>query len=456
MNSAIISVVPRESFFNFGKLAIYSLFVAILMMLSLAYVSGFFLKEVDVWLLRKVNQAALLPLMFFVAQYILVCYLLRSVKSHRIVNLVLGCLVFNIYICFSIEPLGDHAHWAMQSATNRLWLSEVLANFTYSAFYKLGLDIRYVAPVFGLLTFYVYAYLGKELISCDGAKVYYVFLYRVGFLSSVSSVLFFFNYVENTLLSLPFSMLYFYFSVTYLRGRRKDLRDLVLSTAAISVACMFHGQNFFILPSLFIFICAKNFNKNEVNFFVRDLAVSAVVFLSVILFGVVALSVGGYEIVAGNVHGGGDNAMFVPMFSDDVTLYTRFLMFTFDHFHEVSNIVIHSSPGVLFLLILFVINVLGGRRFSLGGVFEIDKDPVFLVSSVLCLGFLSFIFLWNFDLGFPVDLDLMVSLGCFVNVAVFYVLYRFPANRSVLLPMSVFFGLVVNMFFVSRFLTFRL
>jgi len=53
----------------------------------------------------------------------------------------------------------------------------------------------------------------------------------------------------------------------------------------------------------------------------------------------------------------------------------------------------------------------------------INKVPIAFSMSILCLGYLGFITLWNFDLGYPGDTDLMLSMSFPINILLLYFLY---------------------------------
>ncbi len=405
------------------------------------------------WIL---NYSELPPLifLFFIIQYIVICGLLSKVKSHALASLACSSILFVAYIGLSIQYLGDYAWWIKHASTNILWMSELLSNLTYNFAYNNGLSMQYVAPIFGWLTCFIYLLIGKEIV-CEKDSSYFAFLYRLSFLSTGISMLFYFNYIENTPLSIPFSLLYLYFAIRYLKYNNK-LIDLAATSLALSIACLFHGQNTFLLPSLYILIIFDGMKNSGYKRIVRDITLSTIVIFAVTIISVFVVRTMGYQISPGNISGGGDSERFVALFSDGWTPYTKFLMFSFEHVSEISNIVIHSSPAVLILAILLVFKAVKRNSSYWSKEIVIDEmDPAIVVSGVLTLCYLSFIFLWNFDLGFPFDLDLMLSLGFPLSIFVFSMLYKLPENKKIYLTLGVFWGLYFNALFLSSFLTSR-
>ena len=440
----------------FNKINTGSIFflTLILAAFSLTYVGGFIFNYSgygdSTWIFNRSNTPPLL-LLFVIGQYIITCSLLSKTRSHILANVICSSILFVAYIGLRIQPLGDHLHWARQAGTNILWMSELLSNLIYNLVYNRGISIQYIAPIFGWATCLVYLHIGKEIISETNSS-YFTFLYRLSFLSTGTSILFYFNYIENTILSIPFSLLYLYFSIKFLKDNSKRL-NLVAASLALSIACLFHGQNTFFIPSLYIFIIIEGLRNSDYKNILRNMALSTIVIIATILTAITITTMAGYQVLPGNINGGGDSAHFVPFFGADATRYTRFLMFSIGHLAEISNIVVHSSPAVLIFSIMFTYRVAARKHDYFT---SIRDEPVLVVTGVLTLCYLLFVILWNFDLGFPVDLDLMISLGFPLSIFIFSMLQKFHGYNKAYLTAGVLLGIYFNTLFVSSFLNSRL
>lgn len=421
------------------------------------YASGFIDgSDYGNWIAYYPMRAPSYPLISFVVFYGLICFLIRGLRFNIASNIACSSILLITYLAFEINPLGDHDHWVGQSSEKVVWLSELLSNLTYSIFHIYEIDIKYVAPAFGAITCFIYFILGNKLLP-DSSPVYFYFLYRLNFLATGFCILYYFGYIENTLLSIPFTLLYVYFSIRFLERKNAALSQMVFASIFLGIACLFHGQNTFLLPSACLFIIFDGLkNKRTARIIVRNILIiiiSVLLLVGGVIFGVLFA---GYGISSGNISGGGDAKMFVPVFSYSSTIYTRFLMFSFEHLFDISNILMHCSPVAIVLSVFLIGLFLKGGFHTFSKRILSEYNPILLVLGVLFFCYFIFIFLWNFDLGFPVDLDLMVSLGFLVGLFSFHALYNFSGSKKTWLSIAVFLGVLFNTYFAGFFLTFRL
>lgn len=413
-----------------------------------------FTREIGVLVLRFSLSPSSVILFVVIMQYVVIGWLIRSSKGFM-VDIVLGFMVLLIYLTFQVQPLGDHDHWVSQAKQNTLWASELLSNFLYYSVQANGLDIRYIAPVFGFFVFLIYMALGRKFLF-DGRSDGFTFIYRVGYWSIGVSGLYFFDYIENTLLSIPFVLLYFYFSLSFLVDKSSGFGTFVIAGVMLALACLFHGQNLFLLPSIyFILFFNSVICLHDTKEVFRRLVWVSSVFLGVMSAVFFMLSIAGFGLSMGNVVGGGDGKMFVSISSEDATIYSRYFMFSFDHLLDISRIVVQAAPTSIVFSLIFL---LGGIR-KLTSKLLLDIDPVLFALGMFSCCYIVFAFLWNFDLGFPIDLDLMVSLGVSIGLFSFYSIYLLSCskrNSKAWLYFSIFFGAVLNVSFISTIVSFRL
>jgi hypothetical protein len=427
--------------------------VTILVLLSLLYLAGIFTfhNYYNHWI---INYRKTPPLILFLCffGYLIISYLTRKSRHQYLANLACSFILLVAYISFSIVKLGDYKEWiAIASGSDILYKSELLGNLTYNLAYNSGLKLYYIAPIFGGITCFVYLLLGKKIIF-DKVKDSYnlYFLYKLNFLSAGFSMLYYLNYVENTMLSIPFGLLYIYYAAEYLEHQNK-LSRLMVASFFLSIACLFHGQNTFLLPSLPFLILIGGLRNRNVKTILLHITASALVILSVVVVVLVILKAVGYQIESGNIYGGGDSQLFVPIFKKNATIiFTRFLMFSISHFMEISNIVLHASPATLILSALLLFNLAKRNK----NYFKVNS--VIVVTGITTLCYLAFIFLWNFDLGFPTDLDLMISLGFPLSIFTFSLILNISNNNKMLVFAGSIFCIFFNLIFISSFLTSRL
>jgi hypothetical protein len=159
----------------------------------------------------------------------------------------------------------------------------------------------------------------------------------------------------------------------------------------------------------------------------------------------------GYRVIPGGVGGGGDHLLFVPV-SNITSVFERFRMFSLDHVVELSNIFVHASPSALIVALVLVYSAAAPKRRRFLMNLCSDYDPAVFTTVIITLCYLGFAFLWNFDLGYPLDVDLMISLGLTENLFMFAIVNRlFRTNRMAVLVVALA-GLCFNLLFVSAFI----
>jgi hypothetical protein len=82
----------------------------------------------------------------------------------------------------------------------------------------------------------------------------------------------------------------------------------------------------------------------------------------------------------------------------------------------------------------------------------VRPDGLGLVLPIVALGYLGFVWLWNFDLGFPADYDLMTSLGIALNLYVLHLVLALWRRSRGLAYLGVAMGSIYIWFYMFRFL----
>ena len=316
---------------------------------------------------------------------------------------------------------------------NLLFGSEILAGVVYAAAFQSGWGVKWVPPAFGFLTAFL------ALTSCECRRecppaiaARTRLLTGLAYLGWSGHLLYFRNYVENTQLSLPALMLFIMTAVWYLNSRGGGTGILCLAAACWSMAAMFHGQNVFLAPAFVFLVALRRWPEQQPDWVFR-------IFLDLWLAGIVAavtaaalwagVAAAGFDIVPGNVNGGGDGLRFVPLTPAN-SPYVDFAMFSWAHLRQYATFVTLACPALAIAAWSGV-----SRRFA---ATLPAQESLFLL--VLTFGYLGFAWLWNFDLGLS-DLDLMTSLSLPLLLLFCRMLVHLPTRLAAAL-------LVVNLVYV--------
>lgn len=301
-----------------------------------------------------------------------------------------------VYFSGSTVPLGDRTQWLDQLRSRQVFVSEPLAQLTYSAAFRAGLDYGVIPVLVGLASAALYLRLGLAIRQSETTADWLV----VGstFLATAVHLVFFRGSIENPPLSLPFAIL---FVSAAWRSFQEGNRDVgwprFTGTAALgAVAALFHGQCLFLLPAWWLSLSMRDGRRmsamERAKWVVAAIGMQGIFFVG----GLALISAFGYRVASGNALGGGDAAMFVPLSSTGG--FATFSFFSWAHFVRVANIALVGAP-----LFFVAAAMSAGRRAAA------ERPQPFL--SLIALAYLFFVTLWNFDLAFPGDFDLMLSLS---------------------------------------------
>ncbi len=317
---------------------------------------------------------------------------------------VLAGLLLSMYLSTHAASLGDREAWLNEAADKRVVASELLSNVLYHVLFRLNADPRYVGPIVGFVVALLYFMLCDYLFAGEGSEgPRPVAIACLLYLGSGLQLLFFYDYVENTQTSLPFLLLALLMCARYIRGRDDRFGlSIVSASLLLTLAGLFHGQHAFLLPAIFAAIITKRLPARRGKLLAAEAAASlaAMACLAGAVCGV--LWAAGFEFAAGNATGGGDATLFVPLSVLD-SKFTAFAMFSLAHWRQVANILTTLFPAHWLCAAAAVWAVIRGRK--------VERPMLLSVLTVFALGYVAFISLWGFDLGFPLDYDLMISMG---------------------------------------------
>jgi hypothetical protein len=437
--------VGMEKFFRF---AIWTTIV-ILASFWVIYITNFLglYDTYSNWFWKFSNFPHLFHALTIVA-FIAAAFLARNLSHQWATDLICSVIATVPYFTIRIKTMGDSEIWSSLASSNKLHGSEFLSNAAYSQAFRHGLSLDYVAPAFGFFSCFAYLCLGRLIVPNDNLGR---LAFRLSYFGAGFSMLYFSSYIENTQLALPFSLMATYFLAQHISNPSAHA-SLAIGTFFLLCAMLFHGQNVFLLPAFILVILAARLGRDDpLKKLGGDLLTAVTVtFLTMAAFYFSVITLG-YELLPGNVTGGSDEKIFVPIYGfSQMPFFFRFYMYSAAHLSELSNIVVHSTPLILVFfpylcLRLFISNQKKGVSFSI--------TPVVLVSGSMAACFLAFISLWNFDLGFPTDLDLMVSMSFGLSLVIFSLLYQLIKENKKILISSILLTSMLNLWFISGFLS---
>ena len=269
-------------------------------------------------------------------------------------------------------------------------------------------------------------------------------------------MLFFYDYIENTFLATPFAIFYLLFVIRYLRNNN-PVMNLLLSSTMLALACLFHGQYTFLLPSLFAIIIFKSVANKKYSNALKDSVISIISIATIFIITFVLLNKFNYQIIVGNAGGAGDGSHFVPLSGASQTGYTPFLFLSLEHLTVISNIVFTCVPSFLILsgIMLYQFMVKKTGRYFLSPS-DSPYDPILVACGSLSVCYVGFITLWRFDLGFPADIDLMLSSGFSLAILVSYLQFRLTDGNKYIMTISIVIGLSCTLLLESNFILSRI
>lgn len=380
------------------------------------------------WIARYHAPPELLALPFGAA-YLILALTIGPNTGRTGRNLLLSTTLLGLYLGLRVFPLGDYYYLARQAGTDTVFLSNPLANVFYRGI-RLGFGeaaLRWVVPVFGFFSAWAYFTVCDRLFlgGAGAGDARRRRLFALVYLGSGIHLAFFHGSFENTQPSTPFLLLFVLFLVRY-SGGTATLRtpatrgnaDLALASLFIALASLIHGQNTFLLPAVPLAILVKHFDARRFGLMVREAGLAAAVCVGLSGIVLLGLWLAGFTLEPGHVPGH-QGSFFVPIALDDATLPAlrqeygpfpvhRFGMFHLDHVIAVANALTMTSPIVFALPILIGIRAARRRRWT--------PWPASFPLSLLALGYLAFLWIINFHLGFPLDHDLMITLSIPLNL----------------------------------------
>jgi hypothetical protein len=314
------------------------------------------------------------------------------------------------------NPLSTYVNYLLFSAAK-----ETSAGF----FHDLAADparfIRAMSNVSGFFFVLFLIHISCNLFAETRKKIiFFTFLASQGYM-----FLFFYDHDTHPH-QVVFLILFVYYAIKYIRGQA----GIILPALFLSISSLMHMASFIFIPSLFLLPVLRRDAQTSAPdrterqpFVLRALdglfsSDSLKAFLCLVLpmllffnFIVVPNQDRFYGGTYGDLIGGGDKRMFLPLFKAE-TAYEKYTMFSWDNFSDKMNMLLFLCPMTLLLGALFLVKY--GKEIMADGVQR------FLLIN-FTLGAL-FIFMWSADYGVKFDWNLFSPAAIMMSALAAYIL----------------------------------
>lgn len=221
-------------------------------------------------------------------------------------------------------------------------------------------------------------------------------------------MVFYRGYIETMMIAVPAGLLFLH--TLFRAADRPSPRNIIIASSALGLAVLVHGVYFFWLPVLPLLLLISGL------FPVRRIAPGNALFYSALFLGIVGamyagglglIRLAGFELDWMNASGGGDGKAFVSFVEDAQNPFIAYTFGSWDHIIAVFSILVYAAPLLLSMLVMCMVRMLRLPQLSLRESIETVDMALLLLTGA----FVGFIALWNFDLGFFWDFDLIFSLS---------------------------------------------
>jgi hypothetical protein len=224
-------------------------------------------------------------------------------------------------------------------------------------------------------------------------------------------MVFYRGYIETMMIAVPAGLVFLH--GLFRAADRPSPRSIIIVSSALGLAVLVHGVYFFWLPVLPLLLWLCFIFKIRLH---DSLTVGRILSLSLISVVIVALlyagglgliRLAGLELDWMNASGGGDGKAFVSFTEDAANPFIAYTFGSWNHIVAVFSILVYAAPLLLPMLVMRIVRMVRMPPPSLRDV----MSPADVALLLLTGAFVGFITLWNFDLGFFWDFDLIFSLS---------------------------------------------
>jgi hypothetical protein len=367
---------------------------------------------------------------------ILGCYLATIYIFRKSKNILLTYAVLLAILCIyfigitSRSPLGDHDLLIAHAFNPNISIAEPISYFLYKIIIKSTGNIdnlRLISPFFGIFAVSSY-FLFTHLLS-KNLKVE-PWIFQIALVAMPLPFFYTYGFIENTQLSTPFLILFLYFSLQFLTAKNNKFEWVYWCYLSLSLSfgILMHGQNWFVMPMIFLLPMLKDSPPSFKNYLGKIL-VSTILFSMLLLILYKLTTMQGWQFFPGSSLGGGDGLRFVPLDAQELSRYAAFTMFSLEHTIQISTIMAFSGFYMLFIPTLLLNQRFVGMKYD--DRYIIFNSPGMQMLALASLGYISFIMLWNFDFGFPLDIDLMLTMSVPFSLFNLIVISKLLSNSAI-------------------------
>ncbi len=313
---------------------------------------------------------------------------------HALITACLGAIWFT---CRAM-PVGDAYHWRRLAQEGVVAWSEPGSTAVHALVCAMfgPAALEWIAPFVGLVATWCWLRVAGSLRGNgrgDGLAL------AVWIASGLSTV-FASGYVEQTQLGVPFLLLacgglwHYANSAGVLHARR----SLAAGAAWLGLAAVMHGQNTVLAIGVPLIVVLVRGPCSRAAW--RDLAVAVAAAGAAVGTVVAAIVATGFERRVGHLWGGADGSHFVPLVDAAGSLFGDPALLSRAHLGLVGLVLAFAAPAAPAACLALA---LSGRR----ALVEAGDGAL----AVLAAGYVGFTVWLNFDLGWPQDIDLMVTMA---------------------------------------------
>lgn len=409
-------------------------------------------------LVIKSQEITIAPLPAFqvclLTSYLFAVFFFR--RSKNIWLSYLPLLVILIIYFFGVtnrNPLGDHDLLIAHAFDPNISIAEPLAYFLYKLiikFTKNPSNLNLISPLFGIFAVFSYFMLTHKLSKMINIEEW---MFKLVFIASPLPFFYTYGYIENTQLSTPFFIAFLWASLHYLSAKKLRIQWISWGGLSLflSLAILIHGQNWFVMPTILLLPFCKDTSPTIKNYVVKIIS-STLIFLALCIAAYRISMMQGWQFFPGSSLGGGDGLRFVPLNTSELNKYATFTMLSLEHAVQISNLIVFTGFYILSAPLILLFRRLQGHLVD--PIYVTYLNPAVILLAITSLGYLSFITLWNFDFGFPRDIDLMLTMGISLSLFNAITINRLIDNNTLKAILIALSGLL-TLWFLSPLQIFR-
>ncbi|EHQ07116.1 hypothetical protein [Leptonema illini] len=358
-----------------------------------------------------------LPLFAFLRWLFYAGVVFYYAKRGKVWPVVVASMAF--YALQNLPALGDAAflQGMYEKAERRIWASEPLTHLLLTQTIAPQTLRLFLPPLMGGLSVWLWLQLPdiKTLMARPEAPLKHDardLSVRGMLITAIPlQMVFYRGYIETMMITVPAGLLFLH--ALFRAADRPTPRNVIIASMALGLAVLVHGVYFFWLPVLPLLPWLCRIFKIRLP---DSLTVGRILSLSLISVVIVALmyAVGlglirlaGLELDWMNASGGGDGKAFVSFTEDADNPFIAYTFGSWNHIVAVFSILVYAAPLLLPMLVMRTVRMLRMPPPLLRDVMSPADAALLLLTGA----FIGFITLWNFDLGFFWDFDLIFSLS---------------------------------------------